>query len=292
MYGDALKTEASSRPVCLVFLTKEQDGTSGESDWTQIGWAEAVIAPMRIVLEGIDLELASLPQIAFIKSFLRVVEEQVSAPESKREKLLSDLVRDHHSLLDAIKWREASNLSAEEKEIIRQHSHLITQLLRRFIPSNERRLPVLHEIVAGMNLFVETVSTIAYVRFIPRDWLNVPWMFESGRGGRASVECELENSRDEGVRLKLMITDLKPKEAGRDQFLAQRRALLDVIQSDPSLSAFFPNAFLRGGGKKKPDDQYFGIRLSPFVPLEGVTELLESAMPAILKLSELIHSVQ
>jgi hypothetical protein len=287
-YRDALSIGASGRPLSLIFLTKEDAVAPAEDGWSSAGWNEAVVMPMRIVLESVGGAASAQPHIAFIQSYLQVIEEQIASPESARERLLSELVSKYDGLLGALKWRRSVQLSADEKEVIRQHSSLLAELLRRYTPPNEARVEALKKIYEGFGVFKGVQSSVAYIRFIHRDWEGFEWLLEKGRDDLPGVVCELENNRDKGMKLKIMITDLIPQRPNRSEFVRFREHLLGSIQSDPHLRDYFPRAFKIDGSPRKPDAEYFGVRISNYVDLEGVPSLIQEARPSIDKLTELM----
>lgn len=264
-YRLAIEKGAPREERLLVYLNCDESDAPDDPEWVHVTWQKAVIGPLRKLLEAPSRSGSNAPELHFLRGYLEVLEAQCRMPDSKREALLSDLVQKHDALLGRIIGRAASNLSEQERELVRLNSRLIDELSRRYQSPGSKRYPALQDMIRTFQGLPLTLSASSHstIRFLPSSWLrDHPWIQEPGRP-YPRVICELFNRSDLGVQFKLMVCDLGDKFVN-DVHYAKRRALLDRIQQDPGNNrGNFPNAFRgRDALPREPYDQYFGVMLT------------------------------
>lgn len=294
-YAGSLTKGAPYMHRLHVFLSNDLTDAAYEP-WSLITWDELVAAPLRLILDRLPTARHGEPQVAFLRSFLDVVDEHCLPPKGRREALLAELVADYSPLLNGIQGRQkGGKLTDGERELVAQNAVLIKKLAQRFKAPNVLREPMLKGLIQADDRLVLAGCSIGYVRFVMKAWLKQPWIHgaQSKRArGDYGVVCEIENSRDKGVQFKLQIRFLGD---GIDERRPQRELLLELIRSAikerPELAQRFPRAHW------KADGSYFTIYSTEWLgsPLAddqvAVATLLETFMPSALAMSEFMAQV-
>ena len=140
-YARSLAKGAPSMHRLHLFLTNDLTDQPREP-WRPITWDALVSTPLRLILDRLPSARLGEPQIAFLRSFLDVVDEHCVPPKGRREDLLAALVEDYAPLLNGIQGRrKGGKLSERERELVAQNAGLIKKLAQRFRAPNVLREP-------------------------------------------------------------------------------------------------------------------------------------------------------
>lgn len=256
-YKKSLDVGAPKHRQLCAYLTNDVT-EDVPTPWDPVSWKAVVARPLREILDRLPPARRTEPQIAFLESFLEILAENGSPPEGRREMLLAQLVHEYAPLLNEFRTRKKSGtLTDSDLELVRRHSDLINILEKRFKPPNLQRLPILETMLANDSRFDLVATSRTYLKFIPKEWRQFPWISMPGKGPTDSgVLCELPNFVDGSVQLKLQIRFLSES----DEYQSHRLRLLKLIQNDdrPETRQAFPKVFTKNG-LRDPDALYFTI---------------------------------
>lgn len=294
-YQRSLEQGAATYGRVLVLLSND-DSLSGPTPWNSVTWDAVVAEPLKLVLDRLPQTRQNEPQIAFLRSFAEVVDENCRPPQGVREELLSELVRDYAPLLAELRGQlRAGTLTDADRKLIKRHSSLIDLMAKRYQPESYRRESLLHDVVSEDGRFDLAVSTMRYVRFIPKTWSEFPWLPVQGKPRDFGVLYELINDSTAGVQFKIQIRYLGIEDGNRQS----RLRFLELVRDDPrhEVQEVFPRVFTNAGFRS-PHDKYFTVFSSQWLPSPQADDkaalsnfVATNVNRSLELLTELLHSV-
>lgn len=283
-------------PLLCIYLTSNEADTPKDKRWVHLTWRSAVAEPLRLLLSVPNLARATGAVTDFLRSFLEVVEEHSKVPEVRANWLLSQLAVKHGPVLSRIK-RE---LEDDAVPLVTLHADMVRAVLKEYDPPAAARARDIAEMIRsridaqGLPAYELSRSDNSYIRFFPRQWCSVEWLFEPRTGTVPGLICEAQNDyatngqqEHSRMRFKLMLYDLNPT-VDTDIYVECRRRLLDLIRQVPANREVFSNAFNRA------TNRYFGILFTEWVnTVDGLSASLAATLaPAMAQLTPLIAEVE